>query len=72
MSMKLLTQELEVIDDALLQLEERRDSVVQALEACRERRQSLSNLIRFPRSSYITVMDGTDEEWNKRPAFSET
>jgi len=63
MSTKNLVEELAVLDDAIAQLDERREHIVHRIYAAGERQRSLSNVVAFPNRSRIEVYESTSLDW---------
>jgi hypothetical protein len=63
MSIRSLEQELDRIDEAFKQLEERRTAVVRRLEKSSSGEQSPTNLILFPETRTVTVIRRTSTIW---------
>ena len=65
MSLKNLNEELDLLDDAIVQLEDRRTEIMGRIEAAGQRQRTLSNVIAFPNPSRIEVSVSTSTEWAK-------
>ena len=66
MSQRTFYEELEVIDDEISLLENRRCALINQMETAGSRKNALSNIIRFPSPTGIKVSRST-KEWLSDP-----